>query len=126
MMKTSNILSIGLLVIIGIAGLMFGVPRYNVWQQEMAGRARLAEATQSRQIAVEQARAEKEAAALRADAIEIMGEVAQRYPEYRYQEYLGAFADALRDGKINQIIYVPTETNIPIMEGGRTALSNIK
>lgn len=125
-MKTSNILSIGLLVIIGIAGLMFGVPRYNVWQQEMAGRARLAEATQSRQIAVEQARAEKEAAALRADAIEIMGEVAQRYPEYRYQEYLGAFADALRDGKINQIIYVPTETNIPIMEGGRTALSNIK
>jgi len=106
----------GLLVIIG---LMFGLPRYTVWQQEMAGKARLAEATQSRQILIEQARAEKDAAVLQAEAIKIMGEAAQKYPEYRKQEFIGAFGEALKAGKINQIIYVPTEANIPILEASK-------
>lgn len=106
----------GLLVILG---LMFGLPVYSVWQQEMAGKARLAEATQSRQILIEQARAERDASALQAEAIKIMGEAAQKYPEYRKQEFIGAFGEALKAGKINQIIYVPTEANIPIMEASR-------
>lgn len=106
----------GLLIILA---LMFGLPRYSVWQQEMAGKARLAEATQSRQILIEQARAERDAAALQAEAIKIMGEAAQKYPEYRKQEFIGAFGEALKAGKINQIIYVPTEANIPILEASR-------
>lgn len=123
-MNTQGILLIGVAAIAIILGLMFGLPLYNVWQQEMAGKARLAEATQSRQILIEQARAEKDAAQLQADAIKIMGEAAQRYPEYRTQEFIGAFGEALKMGKINQIIYVPTEANIPILEAGRRPLAD--
>ncbi|MCL7988106.1 hypothetical protein M8998_09180 [Sphingobacterium sp. lm-10] len=120
-MKVLNLVVIVVVAIGIILGLMFGLPRYNVWQQEMAGRARLAEATQSRQILIEQARAEKDAALLQAEAIKIMGEAAQRYPEYRKQEFIGAFGEALKAGKINQVIYVPTEANIPILEAGTRA-----
>lgn len=118
-MTPKHIMAVGIIIIAVILGLMFGLPRYKVWQQEMAGKARLAEATQSRQILIEQARAEKEAALLQAEAIKIMGEAAKKYPEYRQQEFIGAFGEALKAGKINQIIYVPTEGNIPILEAGR-------
>lgn len=76
-------------------------------------------AEQTKQIMIETARAEKEAAVLRAEAIAIIGAAAQDYPEYRTQEFIGAFGDALRDGAIEQIIYVPTEANIPILEAGK-------
>ncbi len=118
-MKPSSIIILSAVVIALILGLMFGLPQYSVWQQEMAGKARLAEATQSRQILIEQARAEKEAAILQAEAIKIMGEAAQKYPEYRKQEFIGAFGEALKAGTISQIIYVPTEANIPILEAGK-------
>lgn len=121
-MKPSSILIVSVVAIALIFGLMFGLPQYSVWQQEMAGKARLAEATQSRQILIEQARAEKEAAILQAEAIKIMGEAAQKYPEYRKQEFIGAFGEALKAGTISQIIYVPTEANIPILEAGKQTL----
>lgn len=100
---------------------MAGCPVYNVWSAKMDGEAALAHANQSRQIIVTQANAELEAARARSQAIEIVGKMAKEYPEYRQQEFIGAFAEALKDGKINQIIYVPTETNIPIMEAARHA-----
>lgn len=85
----------------------------------MRGKAALAEATQSKMIQIEQARAELESAQLRAEAIKIIGKTAKEYPEYREQEFIGAFGEALREGKINQIIYVPTEANLPILEAGK-------
>ncbi|MGJ1197209.1 hypothetical protein ACR777_13790 [Sphingobacterium spiritivorum] len=118
-MKIQGLVLLAVVAIAVIVGLMFGLPRYSVWQQEMAGKARLAEATQSRQILIEQARAEKEAAVLQAEAIKIMGEAAQKYPEYRKQEFIGAFGEALKAGTISQIIYVPTEANIPLLEAGK-------
>lgn len=90
-----------------------------VLKKYIKGRALLTEASQTRMIQVEQARGELEAAKLRAEAIKIVGKAAQEYPEYRNQEYIGAFAEALKDGKINQIIYVPTEASIPILEAGK-------
>lgn len=95
-----------------------GWPYYKVWKQEMNGKAALAEARQSKMIQVEQARAELDSAQLRADAIKTIGIASQKYPEYRTQEFIGAFGEALREGSINQIIYVPTEGNIPILEAG--------
>jgi hypothetical protein len=92
---------------------------YDVWSMEMQGKAKLAEASQSRQIQVEQAKAEKESATLRADAIAIVGQAAKDFPEYRQQEYIGAFAEALKEGKMSQIIYIPTEAGMPILEAGR-------
>ncbi len=102
-----------------LSGALVGCPRYRVWQQGLSGKANLAKAEQERKILVEQAKAEKEAAEIRAEAIAIIGKSAKEYPEYRLQEFLGAFAEALQSDKIEKIIYVPTEANIPIMEAGR-------
>lgn len=97
---------------------MVGCPQYNVYRQRLQGEAQLAHAHAARQILVQQAQAEKDAALLRAEAIKIVGQAAKDYPEYRQQEFIGAFAEALKEGKINQIMYVPTEANIPITEAG--------
>lgn len=97
---------------------LFAWPHYKVWKQGMDGQAALAEAEQSKMIQVQVAKAELESAKLRAEAIKLVGQAAKEYPEYRKQEFIGAFGEALRDGKIQQIIYVPTEANIPIVEAG--------
>ena len=110
---------LGLAVVIIFVMFLAVFPYYKVWKQEMNGKAALAEAKQSKMIQVEQARAELESAELRAEAIKTIGIAAQAYPEYRQQEFVGAFGDALREGKINQIIYVPTEANVPILEAGK-------
>ena len=99
--------------------LFFGVPIWNVWRAGLSGEAALMKAEQTKQIMIETAKAEKQAAKHRAEAIEIMGEAAKNYPEYRNQEFIQSFGEALRDGTIQQIIYVPTEANIPIMEAGK-------
>lgn len=103
---------------------MWGWPNYKVWCQEMEGRAALRRAEQEKQIIIETAKAEVEAAKLRAQAIEAVGEAAQKYPEYRTQEFIGAFAEAIQSGSIDQIIYVPTEASIPIVEAGRIGSSS--
>lgn len=118
----NNIVFIGILAALAMAVLVIAMavlPFYKVWSQEMRGKAALAEATQSKMIQIEQARAEKESALLRSEAIAIMGKTAKEYPEYREQEFIGAFGEALREGQINQIIYVPTESNIPVLEAGK-------
>lgn len=111
-----HISGIGLAIVVIVVGGMAGCPRYDVWTAEQEGLAIKAKAEGSRQSLVAQAQAEKEAAQARADAIRIVGEMARQYPEYRTQEFIGAFGEALREGKITQIIYVPTEANIPILE----------
>lgn len=110
---------ITLLLLVAISFAMFVIPLWNVWRMELSGKAQLAKAESTRRTQVIQAQAEKDAAQLRADAIAIVGKAAQAYPEYRQQEFIGAFAEALKEGKINQIMYVPTEANIPITEAGR-------
>ncbi|MEE9119432.1 MAG: hypothetical protein V3U02_12675 [Calditrichia bacterium] len=102
-----------------IASLFIVLPIWNVWRAGLSGEASLVKAEQTKKIMIETARAEKESARLRADAIEIMGKAAKDFPEYRKQEFMGAFADALREGNVAQIIYVPTEASIPILEAGK-------
>lgn len=110
----------GTLLILGlVAACMAGCPQYRVYSARKDGEAAFAHAQSSKMILVTQAEAEREAAMKRAEAIRIVGEASQRYPQYRQQEFIGAFADALQNGKIQQIIYVPTEANIPIIEPGR-------
>ena len=113
------IITLGFFIIISaIGGCMAGYPQYQVYSQRLEGEAALAKAHSTRQVLVTQAQAEKDAALLRAEAIAIVGKAAKDFPEYRTQEFIGAFAQAMHDGKINQIIYVPTEANIPILEAG--------
>lgn len=99
--------------------MLWAWPQYKVWQQGLTGEAALKRAQQTKQIMIETARAEKDAAVLRAEAIGIIGQAAKDFPEYRAQEFMGAFGEALREGNINQVIYVPTEANVPILEAGK-------
>ena len=82
--SADNIL-IGLIAVFVIAIILiflFAWPQYKVWQQGMAGQAQLSKAQQSKQIAIETAKAELESAKLRAEAIKVMGKAAQEFPEY--------------------------------------------
>jgi regulator of protease activity HflC (stomatin/prohibitin superfamily) len=108
-----------LLVLAIIVGSMAGCPQYYVYTARLQGEAIEAKSKGSRQAIVSQAQAEKDAAQLRADAVKIMGQAAKDFPEYRQQEFIGAFAEALKEGNVQQIIYVPTEAGIPITEAGR-------
>ena len=110
-----------LLLIVIVAAGMVGCPQYNVYSARLDGEATVARANGAKMALVAQATAEKDAAQLRADAIKIIGQAAKDFPEYRQQEFIGSFAEALHEGKISQIIYVPTEANIPIIEAGRIA-----
>ena len=108
-----------------VFGAMAGCPRYNVWQQEMEGRAALAKAEQDRQIRVAEARAKLESAKFESDAeIERARGVAQANAiigdslkgNDAYLRYL--WIQGLNDSS-GETIYVPTEANLPILEAGR-------
>lgn len=113
-----------ILVIIVIA-LMAGLPPYNVWQQELAGRAELKRAEQNRQIAINEAKARQESAVflkqeeiIRAEGVaeanKIIGDSLRKNEAYlRYLWIRG-----LHDGS-SEVIYVPTEANLPILEATR-------
>ncbi len=82
----------------------------------MEGTARLQRSEQEKRIQIEQAKAEVESARLRAEAIKIVGEASKQIPEYRTQEFIGAFAEAMHNGNIQKVIYVPTEANIRLLK----------
>lgn len=108
-----------------IGALMFGLPRYNVWQQEMAGKAEMAKAEQNRRILVEEAKAKLEAEKLNAQAeierakgmSEAMkvenGTLSETYNQYLFIRTLEKLADK---GDLPQIIYVPTNGMVPVMD----------
>lgn len=115
----TDILGAAAILAILIAGAMFGWPAYRVWQAGMEGKAILRRAEHEKMVAIETAKAEVDSAKLRAEAIALVGKAAQEYPEYRQQEFIAAFGEAIKSGEVEQIIYVPTEANIPIVEANR-------
>ena len=118
--------AIGVFVLALIASIMFGYPRYKVWQQEMAGKAEFAKAEQNRKIKIEEARANLEAEKLNAQAeierakgaakaIEIEnGSITPTYIQYLWVRQQADLGD-------KTVIYIPTEGNLPILEAGRNA-----
>ena len=114
-----------LAVICGIAAVAVGYPVYHVWTQEMSGKADLAEAEWSKQIAIEEAKAELESASLKAAAeVERAKGVAEANAiigdslkdNDAYLRYL--WINGLHDGS-SEVIYIPTEANLPILEATR-------
>lgn len=106
---------------------LYGCPSYNVYSQEMSGRAKLVEAQSSRQIAVLEAKAKLESAKSLAAAEVIRAEGAARANRI-LQDSLGGPEGYLRylqiqaiDAKDASIIYVPTEGGLPVTEAGRLA-----
>lgn len=115
-----------MLFIFGIVAFgMWGCPQYNVYSQRMSGEAELANANYSKQVAVQEAQAKMDAATLLAQAeVERAKGVAQANKiigdslkdNEAYLRYL--FVNNLENTK-DQIIYVPTEGNLPVLEASR-------
>jgi regulator of protease activity HflC (stomatin/prohibitin superfamily) len=126
-MKTRWIVSGIIAVVVVIAVLMFGLPLYNVWQQEMSGKAEMAKAEQNRKILIEEANARYEATKLdakaeierakgMAEAMQIEnGKLTPVYNQYLFIRTLEKISDK---GSLPQTIYIPTEGMLPIMNMG--------
>ena len=124
-MKSSNIALIAIASVFAILALMLGLPIYGVWQQGLKGEAELARAEQNRQIRIQEAQALKDSAVFLAEAeIERAKGVAEANAIIAdglggaegYLRYL--WIQTLEQGD-RDIIYIPTEANIPILEATR-------
>lgn len=120
-------LSITTLVAVIVFGLMFGLPKYNVWRSQIGiekaenhGKAAMAEAEEDRKILIEEAKANLEAQKLNskaeverakgmAEAIEIEnGKLTKMYIHYLWVRNI--------DKMDGEKIYIPTEANLPVLE----------
>ena len=126
MIEGKKIFYLGISLLIAISVLMAGCPVYDVWSQEMKGKAELARAESNRQISVFEAQAKKDSAKLLADAeIERAKGVAEANKiigislkgNEEYLRYL--WIDTLHHNENNKIIYIPTEAGLPILEANR-------
>lgn len=124
--KTSITLGviIFLVVTIVIGGTLWGAPKYKVYKSDLSGQANLRQQEWEKKIAVEEAKALKESATLKADAeVERAKGVAEANEiiagslkgNEAYLRYL--WIDNIRGE--NQVIYVPTEAGLPILEAGK-------
>lgn len=118
-------------LILVIAG-MWGCPTYNVWQKELSGKAELKKAEWDRQIAIKEAKAKEESASYLAnseiirakgvaEANKIIGKSLKE--NEAYLRYL--WIQGLQDGS-SEVIYIPTEANLPILESVRKVQDNLK
>ena len=124
--EVAVIFTISLGVIFVVALLFFGLPIWNVWRAGLSGESELKQAEWNRQIAVREAQAAFDSSKLKAQAeIERAKGNAEANkiiagglggPE-GYLRYL--YIEALLQNKNAQIIYVPTEAQIPILEARR-------
>lgn len=106
-------------------------PWYNVWSQEMEGKAEFAKAEQNRKIRIEEARANLEAEKLNAqaeverakgaaEAIRIEnGSITPTYIQYLWVRQQSDLSN-------KTVIYVPTETNLPILESTRMLTTQVQ
>lgn len=109
-------------IALGVGGCMYGMPMYNVYEQRLHGEAELAKANFSKQVAVQEAHAKMESAKMLADAEVMRAEGVAKANKIigdsltnneAYLRYL--FVNNLEHTS-NQVIYVPTEANLPILE----------
>lgn len=122
-----------LALIIGVAvigvGALIGLPTYNVYQKQMAGKAAYEQAVQDRRIRVLEAQAALDSAELTAraevarargtnEANRIMAESLGGPDNYLRWAYIDMLKETA-DQQDRQIIYIPTEAGMPILEAGQ-------
>lgn len=128
---TDNPIKLALLVgapalILAVAALMFVLPQYSVWEQGLAGESELRRAEWNRQIAIQEAQAKEQAAEMLAraevarargvaEANTIIGESLKGNEAYLRWLWI----DGLKETTNEQVIYIPTEAGIPILEAGK-------
>ena len=119
--------TIGIVLIAGLLwSISFGFQYYKVFTAEQTGKAELAQAEWNRQIIVRQAQARKDASTLEAEAEVLRAEGVAKanaivagglggpegYLRYLYIHMLSQQSD-------KQIIYIPTEAGLPILEASK-------
>lgn len=125
MKSTGAFLSLVVVGIIVAAAAMFVLPQWNVWRADLAGKAALAQAENERKVLIEEAKARLESSKYYADAeVERAKGVAEANkivaeglggPE-GYLRYL--WIQKLGENQ-QDVIYIPTEAGVPILEAGR-------
>jgi predicted Holliday junction resolvase-like endonuclease len=103
-----------------LGGGCYAFPKYNVWQQGLAGQAELKRAEQNRQIKIQEARAIKESAkdlaeaeVIRAGGVAKAQEIINQTLTARYIQWL--MAESMSEQTCD-VRYIPTEANLPILE----------
>lgn len=118
--------AISLFVIALLGGSLYGCPQYSIYSSRLAGEAELAQAEYSKRVAVQTAQAKKDSAQFEADAEVIRATGVSKANTIigdslrnneAYLKYLW-ITDVAGSNKPS-VIYVPTETNVPILEAGR-------
>ena len=131
-LKNINNYRLWAVIVVALVILLFLVyplvsPLYSVYSQKFAGTAMLAKAESEKRVLVETAKAKRDAARLEAEAeIERAKGVAEANRiiagglenSENYLKYL--WISKISSSNAPQIIYVPTETGLPILESGRT------
>ena len=126
MKKIGTLGILGIVASLVLIGFLFWVvPKYNIYVNEMSGKAELIKAEQNRQIIIEEAKARLEAEKLNAqseierakgmrEAMDIEnGSLTPVYNQYLFIRTLEKLADK---GNLPQIIYVPSEGLTPVMD----------
>lgn len=121
-------IAIVVFVLVLLITLIFGVnaaaKKYSIWSKEQKGRATLAEAQFSKQVKIEEAKADLEAEKLNAQAELVRAEGAAKAIQAEagtltenYIRYLWVRQQSNLNNKT--VVYIPTEAGLPILEAGR-------
>ncbi len=115
-------------IVVFFVAMAFIRPWYNVWSQEMEGKAEFAKAEQNRKIKIEEAKANLEAEKLNAQAeVERAKGAAEAIRIENgsltptYIQYLWVRQQTNLNNKT--VIYIPTESNLPILEASRPLIN---
>ena len=109
-----------------VALAMFVFPLWGVWASRLSGQAKLQEANNEQRVQVSQAQARLEAADLNkkaavieaeavAEQINKIGANLQKHDLYLKWQWI----KMMEERPDSSVIYVPTETNLPILEATR-------
>jgi len=123
--------TIGSIIALAVIGalVLIGLPTYNVYSRQMAGKAAYEQAVQDRRIRVLEAQAALDSAKLTAqaeverargvnEANRIMAESLGGPENYLRWSYIHMLEEtAGKQGR--EVIYIPTEAGMPILEAGR-------
>ncbi|OHC11143.1 MAG: hypothetical protein A2002_08505 [Pseudomonadales bacterium GWC1_66_9] len=123
--KGSTWAAIAVGLFIFTAFLMWMLPVYGVWRRKKQGEAELAEANFSEQVAIAEATARLKSATLNreaeeidalavANSVKVIGDSLKNNDGYLRWQWIKAMSETESD-----IIYVPTEANLPILEASR-------
>ncbi len=128
-----TVTGISLLLLTTCTVAMVGCPQYEVYEQRMKGEAALSRSMAERKVQIQEAEGKKEAATYLAEAeVErakgvakantIIGDSLKNNESYLRWLYI----EGMKEKTGQEIIYIPTEAGLPILEAGRRPLETKK